>query len=40
MVKEYISRQEQHHQKLSFQDEFINFLEKHGIVYPKEYLFT
>ena len=35
----YIQRQKEHHRKRSFQDEFIDLLEKHGIEYDRRYLF-
>lgn len=34
----YINRQVEHHQELSFQDEFIGFLERHQIQYDPRYL--
>jgi REP element-mobilizing transposase RayT len=37
-VRLYIERQEEHHQQVSFQDEFIRFLERHGIEYNPEYI--
>lgn len=38
-IKNYIARQELHHKKMSFQEELVLFLEKHKIVYPKDFLF-
>jgi putative transposase len=35
----YFQRQKEHHHKKSFQDEFIDFLEKHGIKYDRRYVF-
>jgi REP element-mobilizing transposase RayT len=35
-VVKYIQDQEQHHRKISFQDEFEEFLKKHGIEYDKK----
>jgi putative transposase len=35
----YIQRQKEHHHKKSFQDEFIDLLEKHGIKYDRRYVF-
>lgn len=35
---EYIRRQEEHHRKSSFRDEFVAFLEKHGIEYDERYM--
>jgi REP element-mobilizing transposase RayT len=37
-VLEYISNQEEHHRKLSFQEEFVSFLKKHEIEYDEKYL--
>ncbi len=36
----YIEQQPAHHQKLSFQDEFIKLLEKHGIEYDPRYIWA
>ncbi|MBA2249240.1 MAG: IS200/IS605 family transposase [Chitinophagaceae bacterium] len=33
MVREYIKNQEQHHQNVSFQDEYGNFIKKYGFNY-------
>jgi REP element-mobilizing transposase RayT len=30
-VASYIERQEEHHRKISFRDEYVNFLKKHGV---------
>ena len=35
----YIQRQKEHHRKRSFQDEFIDLLDKHGIEYDRRYVF-
>ena len=35
----YIRRQKEHHRKRSFQDEFIDLLDKHGIEYDRRYVF-
>ena len=35
----YIRRQKEHHCKRSFQDEFIDLLDKHGIEYDRRYVF-
>jgi putative transposase len=35
----YIERQKEHHRKRSFQEEFIEFLDKHGIEYDRRYVF-
>jgi putative transposase len=39
-VKSYIQRQEEHHKKNSFQEEFVGLLRKHDIFFNKEYLFS
>jgi REP element-mobilizing transposase RayT len=39
MVERYISNQERHHRKMTFEDEFIGFLRKHGIVFDPKYVF-
>ncbi len=36
-VAKYIRNQEEHHRKLTFQDEFLLFLKKHGIEYDPTY---
>jgi putative transposase len=38
-VVKYIANQEAHHRKISFEDEFIALLEKHGIEYDPRYVF-
>jgi len=35
---EYVGNQKQHHQRISFKEEFVGFLEKNGIQYDKKYL--
>ena len=35
----YIQQQKEHHRKRSFQDEFIDLLDKHGIEYDSRYIF-
>jgi putative transposase len=37
-VIRYIQDQDQHHQKKSFKEEYLEFLEKHGIEYDERYL--
>ncbi len=37
-VKNYIARQEEHHRKRTFQEEYREFLEKSGIEYDERYL--
>lgn len=39
-VKAYIADQERHHQKMSFEEEFVAFLKKHGIPYDERYLWS
>ncbi|HEY7180062.1 MAG TPA: IS200/IS605 family transposase [Blastocatellia bacterium] len=36
-VRDYVARQKEHHQKKSFRDEFIEFLEANGIEYDEKY---
>ena len=38
-VAKYIASQEAHHRKITFEDEFIALLEKHGIEYDPKYVF-
>ena len=38
-VRSYIQTQEQHHQKKSFEDEFIQILVAHGIEYDPKFVF-
>jgi len=37
-VRRYIAQQKEHHQTLSFRDEFIQFLKANGIEYDERYL--
>ncbi len=37
-VSQYIAHQEEHHRKVSFQEEFLTFLKKHGIEYDERYI--
>jgi putative transposase len=37
-VSEYIAHQEEHHRKVSFQEEFLTFMKKHGIEYDERYV--
>lgn len=32
-VREYIAKQQEHHGRVSFQEEYLTFLQKHGITY-------
>jgi putative transposase len=38
-VVRYIQNQERHHRKMTFEEEFIALLEKHGIEYDPKYVF-
>ena len=38
-VDAYIRRQEEHHRKVTFEEELVEILEKHGVPYDKRYLF-
>jgi putative transposase len=38
-VERYIANQEKHHRKITFENEFISLLEKHGIEYDPKYVF-
>ncbi len=37
-VQCYIANQEEHHRKVSFEEEFRQFLDRHGITYDPQYL--
>ena len=37
-VQRYLARQQEHHQKVSFRDEFILFLKANGIEYDERYI--
>jgi len=37
-VREYIAKQEEHHRRVTFQEEFIAFLKRHGIAYDERYI--
>lgn len=37
-VRRYIAHQEEHHRRMSFQEEFAAFLERHGVEYDPRYL--
>ena len=37
-VLDYIAKQEEHHRKVSFQEELIALLKRHGIAYDERYL--
>lgn len=36
---EYVKNQKEHHQKISFRDEYINLLKEHGIEFDEKFLF-
>jgi putative transposase len=38
-VMRYIANQREHHKKISFEEEFIALLKKHGIAYDPKYVF-
>ncbi len=37
-IIQYIKGQTEHHQKMTFQEEFVALLKKHGIEYDERYL--
>ena len=37
-VRQYIAGQEEHHRHVSFQEEFVAFLKRHGIAYDDRYI--
>ena len=37
-VKRYIAEQQQHHCRISFQEEFLAFLQRHGVTYDERYI--
>ncbi|MHA1569496.1 MAG: IS200/IS605 family transposase [Alphaproteobacteria bacterium] len=39
-VRQYIREQEKHHQKLTYQEEFIALLDRYGINYDEKHLWT
>ena len=39
-VTAYIAHQEEHHRRMSFQEEFITLLKKHGIEFDERYLWS
>jgi REP element-mobilizing transposase RayT len=38
-VRAYIARQEERHRRVTFQEEYLKFLEKHGIEYDARFVF-
>jgi hypothetical protein len=39
-VKRYIRNQDEHHRKISFIEEVVAFLDKHGVEYDPRYVFV
>ncbi len=39
VVRRYIEKQQEHHRKKTFQEEYVELLERHGIPYEQQYLF-
>ncbi len=39
-TKRYIENQEEHHKKMTFQEEYLMFLKEYGIEYDEQYLWT
>jgi putative transposase len=39
-VRRYIAQQEQHHRRVSFQEELLEFLKRHNIEYDERYIWT
>jgi len=37
-VKAYVAGQEEHHRKMTFQEEFVSFLKRHGFEYDERYI--
>jgi REP element-mobilizing transposase RayT len=37
-VRDYIARQQEHHHRKSFQEEYLAFLERHGVAFDERYL--
>ena len=38
-VYKYIENQEEHHKKITFQEEYVKFLREHGIKYDERFVF-
>jgi putative transposase len=38
-VEHYIANQAEHHRKMTFEDEFVALLKKHGIQFDPKYVF-
>ncbi len=39
VIEKYISNQQNHHREKSFEEEYIELLQKHGITFERKYLF-
>jgi REP element-mobilizing transposase RayT len=39
-IREYIVNQELHHKKISFKEEYLQFLKEYGVMYDENYLWT
>jgi putative transposase len=39
-VRRYIAEQEAHHRKMTFQEEFVQLLDRHGVAYDARYLWA
>jgi len=39
-VAKYIAEQQQHHARMDFKQEYIQFLKKHGVVYDERHIWT
>jgi putative transposase len=37
-VRAYIAKQEEHHLRITFAEEYVSFLKKHGVAYDERYL--
>ena len=37
-IRDYIRRQEEHHRTVTFQEEYVKFLNRHGIAFEERYL--
>lgn len=39
-IRRYIQNQEEHHRHVSFRDEYVDFLKRHGLEFREEHLFV
>ena len=39
-LKRYIANQKEHHRKVTFQEELIEFLKKYGVAYDERYIWA